>query len=140
MCVEVESGNDRDLGTDEGAGARQQVALDVVHRLGHGGAVQCQQHCVDRHNRLESRQKMAAERLVTLGGEWPAGARRGEQQGYGLRSPLGQHLQHPAHHTPGDLQNVVAVAEFESLEGGDVDRLPAEVVALGQDPADRHAW
>jgi len=138
--VEVESGNDRDVGADEGAGARQQVALDVVHRLGDSGTVQRQQDRVHGDHRLQRRQEIAAQRLVALVRQGTARARRGEQQWRRPCLTLGQDLQHPAHDATGHVQHVVAVAELEALEGGDVDRPAAEVVAFGQDPPDSHAW
>ncbi len=66
VTVQVELGTDRDLRADDGADARQQIALAIVVAVGHHGAVHVDQHRIERQGGLHAVQDLVAEILVDL--------------------------------------------------------------------------
>ena len=71
--MQVELGADRHLRPDDGADAGEQVAFGVVVALGDHGAVQVDQHGIDRQRLPQVVQDLVAEGFVDV----PQGRGRG---------------------------------------------------------------
>ena len=66
VAVQVEFGADRDLRADDGAHLGQEVAFAVVIAVGHHGAVDIDQHGIERQGGFHAGQDLVAEILVDL--------------------------------------------------------------------------
>ena len=75
MAVRIELDADHAALADDGAGALDDVALHVVVAVGDHGAVQAEQHAVDRHGGPQLSQNLVAHELVVgpVGGARRAG-------------------------------------------------------------------
>ena len=141
----VEADGDGHARAHGGAHAAQQLALAVLERLAHHGAVQVEIDGVDRHRRRQPPDQLARDPLVGIGRDEPAGAAAGPQQRHDVVA--GAHVAQEArqreagvaepfdHVRAAHQRRAVAVAG----EVGEVRPLGDEAVGFMMEPADRDA-
>ncbi len=102
VSVEVEFDADRDVRPDDLAATREDVAFAIVVAFGGHGAVQVEQHHVERQRFSDAAQEFVAERLVDGAHGAPAGFRdggdafdRGMAVGPGELAPSNQRMRTP---------------------------------------------
>ena len=140
--VRVDLGRDEAAGADDGANARDEVALEVVVAVGDGRAVQAEHHGVQRQRRGDLGQDDAAEVLVDVLVDLVRGVAEGgealNEREAMLRRPPPQHGKACAEQR--GLLGVRARREvYALLEGGPIGRDRGEGVGLGAERRREHA-
>ena len=133
VAVEVERHRDGHVGPDDRADGGDEVALAVVHALGHHGAVQVEQHAVEPAGGLEIGQHPVLHVSVDVAGH-PAGRRgRRRHRGHeGGAEPLGRldHATQTGARPAEGLDDLAAVVEIARLELGAIGAHVTEGVGL----------
>ncbi len=142
MAVEVEAGDDRDVGSHLGTDRGQDLAIRIRCIVQHHGAVQREQHAVHALGVGEPPQQVAEKLFEGRPGHRSGGHAVGGEQGHDLRLGLGQHVQEGAHFgmaAAQDLQDFLAVEEGVASEEGQVGALQDEGVRFLLELADGDA-
>ena len=141
--VQVQGGDDRQVGPDPFADRFEQGALGIVVHLGDHGAVQFQEHPGAVRCRLDGRQNGTGGRILGFGLDLAAGHRRG-QGGKDRLPAMGlQRLQEPARFGVGagcHPRNLVAEKQAAAPEVLEACRPLAKGVGLVRQAADDDFW
>ncbi len=135
VAVRIELDADHAVLADDGACPLDDVALHVVVAVGDHGAVQSEQHAVDRQGGLQLAQDLVAHELV-VGPVGGAGRAGGEAAALDQREPLGGGTpagdeQRGRAHARGIGGVLAGSEEHAFLVGGEAGRQGREGVGLG---------
>src|SRR5262249_19204271 len=133
--VEIERSHNRDRLSDDRTDGRKQIAFEMPGLVDRRRAVQREQHAVDRHLALETREQFGLRVVVAGGGARGAGAGAGDDERSNRRPAFAEHTEHSSDGAPRALEHFRTVEQLRSSKRFEVGRGPAEMIAFDEDRA-----